>query len=84
MKSKDLLYHLSHISGYSVVFCKDLIEETKTMSLKRFRAKHQVKQQLLSGNKFILLHDITFILHWRLRYGMTGKQTNAAIDAFLV
>ena len=35
-------------------------------------------------DKFILSRDITFMSHWRLRYIMTVKQVNAAIDVFLV
>ena len=41
------------------------------------KLKHKVKQQFLSC-------DNIFMLHWRLRYTMTGKQVDAAIDAFLV
>ena len=41
------------------------------------KLKHQVRQNFLS-------RDITFMSHWRLRYTMTGKQIDTAIDAFLV
>ena len=34
--------------------------------------------------KFILSRDITFLSRWRLRYIMTAKQVNAAIDVLLV
>ena len=37
--------------------------------------KHQVTQQLL-------LRDVTFMWHWRLRYAITEKQVDAAIHVF--
>ena len=37
------------------------------------------KATILSRDKFILLRDITLMLHWRLCYTMTGKQVDAAI-----
>ena len=40
--------------------------------------------QVMSRDKFILLRDITFMLHRWLHYTMTAKQVNAAIDVFLV
>ena len=52
--------------------------------MSRNKLKDQVKGQFLSRDKFILLHDITFMLNWWLRYTMTAKQVNAAIDVFLV
>ena len=48
------------------------------------KLKHQVKGQFLSGDKFFLSHDITFISHWWLRYTMNGKPVDAAIDSFLL
>ena len=48
------------------------------------KLKHQVRGQFLSRNKFILSRDITFMSHQWLRYIMTAKQANAAIDVFLV
>ena len=41
------------------------------------KLKHEVKGQFLS-------RDITFMSHRWLRYTMTGKKANAAIDVFLV
>ena len=48
------------------------------------KLKHQVRRQFLSRDKFILSHDITFMSHRWLRYTITAKQVNAAIDVFLV
>ena len=42
------------------------------------KLKHQVEQRLLRAT------NLSFISHWKLRYTMTGKQVDAAIDAFLV
>ena len=39
--------------------------------------KHQGRQQFLP-------RDITFMWNWRLRYIITGKQVDAAIDELLV
>ena len=52
--------------------------------MSRDKLKHQVRQQFLSPEKFILSHDKTFMSHWRLRYTMNGKQVDAAIDTFLI
>ena len=50
----------------------------------RDKLKHQVRGQFLSRDKFILSHDVTSMLPRWLRYTMTAKQVNAAIDVFLV
>ena len=50
----------------------------------RNKLKHQIKGQILSRDKFILSRDVTFMSHRWLRYTMTAKQVNAAIDVFLV
>ena len=52
--------------------------------MSRDKLKHQVREQFLSCDKFILSRDIIFMLHRWLRYTMTAKQVNAAIDVFLV
>ena len=38
------------------------------------KLKHQVRWRYLSYDTFTLSHDITFMLHWRLRYTMTADQ----------
>ena len=48
------------------------------------KLKHQVRGQFLSRDKFILPRDVTSMSHRWLRYTMTAKQVNAAIDVFLV
>ena len=45
--------------------------------MSRDKLKHQLRGQILS-------HDITFMSRRWLRYAMTAKQVNAAIDVFLV
>ena len=50
----------------------------------RDKLKHQVREQFLSRDKFTLSRDANFISHRWLRYTMTGKQVNTAIDVFLV
>ena len=45
------------------------------------KLKFQVRQEILSHRIYLVaLHN--FMWHWRLRYAMTGKQINAAIDPF--
>ena len=44
--------------------------------MSRDKLKHQIRGQFL-------LRDITFMCHRWLRYAMTAKQVNAAIDVFL-
>ena len=48
------------------------------------KLKHQVRGQFLSCEEFILSRDITFMSHQWLRYAMTAKQVNAAIEVILV
>ena len=48
------------------------------------RLPFQVRGQVLSRDKFSLSADITFMSHRWLRYTMTAKQVNVAIDVFLV
>ena len=52
--------------------------------MSRDKLKHQVREQFLSSDKFILSREITFMSHRWLHYIMTAKQVNAAIDVFLV
>ena len=52
--------------------------------MSRDKLKQQVRGQFLSHDKFIVSRDITFMSHQWLRYTMTAKQVNAAIDVFLV
>ena len=47
--------------------------------ISRDRLRDQVKGQLLSGDKFTLPCDITFMSHRWLRYTMTAKQIDAAL-----
>ena len=70
----DKPYFVASLGGY--------VASIQMMS--RDKLKHQVRGQFMSRDKFILLHDITFMSHRWLRYTMTAKQVNAAIDAFLV
>ena len=48
----------------------------------RRQAETLGKATYLLRGKFILLHDITFMSHWRSYCTMTGKQADVAIDAF--
>ena len=52
--------------------------------MSRDKLKHQIRRQFLSHDKFILYRDIAFMWHRWLRFTMTAKQVNAAIDVFLV
>ena len=52
--------------------------------MSRDKLKYKVKGQFLSSYKFILSRDTTFMLCRWLRYTMTAKQGNTAIDVFLV
>ena len=52
--------------------------------MSRDKLKHQVRGQFLSLDKFIWSRDITFMSHRWLRYTMTAKQVNAAINVLLV
>ena len=57
---------------------------TSSQVMSHDKLKHQVIEQFLSHDKFILLRDITFMFYRWLRYTMTAKLINAAIDVFLV
>ena len=48
------------------------------------KLKHQVRGHFLSCDKFILSRDITLMSHRWLRYNMTAKQVDVAMDVFLV
>ena len=70
----DKSYFVASYGGY--------VASIQMMS--RDKLKHQVRGQFLSRGKFILSHDVTSMLPRWLRYTMTAKQVNAAIDVFLV
>ena len=70
----DKSYFVARWGGY--------VASVQVMS--RDKLKHQVREQLLSRDKFIPSRDITFMSHRWLRYTMTAKHVNAAIDVFLV
>ena len=67
----DEPYFVASLGGY--------VSSIQKMS--RNKLKHQVRGQFMSCDKFILSHDMS---HRWLRYTMTAKQVNAAIDVFLV
>ena len=50
--------------------------------MSRDKLKQQVRGQILSREKFILSCKVTFMSHRWLRYTMTAKQVNAAMDLF--
>ena len=70
----DKPYFVASLGGY--------VARIQMMS--RNKLKQQVRGQFLSRDQFILSHDITFMSNRWLRYTMTAKQVNAAMDVFLV
>ena len=79
----DREYGFDVIAG-QVVFCRKLRRICRKHSNDVARQVETPRGQFLPRDKFILSHDITFMSHRWLRYTMTAKQINAAIDAFLV
>ena len=55
------------------------VSSVQRMSLNKL--KHQVRQQFSLCDHTC---DVSFVSHWKSRYTLTGKQVDAAIDAFLV
>ena len=70
----DKSYFVASSSGYVASF--------QIMSGNKL--KHHARGQILSRDKFILSRDVTFMSYRWLRYTMTVKQVNAAIDVVLV
>ena len=83
-KSYSVASKGGYVASIQMMSRDRLKHQVRGQFLSRDKLKHQVRGQFLSRDKFILSRDVTFMSHRWLRYTMTAKQVNAAIDVFLI